>query len=1561
MKPQLILKTAEIGSQVEFELTTGSKVSGLLKEIGLEHVTLDAAKGEMIVLVESIIGVQNLNDIDPTETVSNASELDNQIETPDSAIRQPDKIDRPDSAIPSSNKVIVSESSDANIETTDPVPEQVIISEVEDTNNIESIDSVTEQTAISDAVDPNTELGTSVNLEKQALEKLVEIEKQFSTQIQSATKTIGLGQPDLSFSATAKELPGWQNMTTSVYSKWNQIKAYEDAQKTDKLGSKPDDIISSIIADLKSLVSQFPNSPALKRILAYFYSCSGNWSEALRNYQTVAVQSEIVDDWCDVAVCGLELNRETLACYSLWKYFQAVSIIDEEDELTIWYVYVGLVEKFKNFPAFCSLCKQDDIKDDEIESLLDTAIYLLKKTGAEASATEIIQKRLTGESAKGLLAEACQKLDGQPVKSYREFFTEFNNMIALEKKTSPRISKSSKPISSMKRSISQPTQQKQKQQTYSSSGRKNKSQTRVESTSENLYRKAKQADQKGNLEEAESLYQDCLSQNIRSESAVKDLASVLRRLERKDEAVGLLEEYLDTHLSNLEKKETFDNALIDAYQSAGYYKKAIQLLDNTLNRTQNTREQTEIRRKIASASLKLEDYVIAEKQFRSILELYPENVNTQLNLARCLSKRGIYNDPEEILFEIQKISSNVNVAEVLETIENAQSSDFDLTELTEFDKFILERFTFAGLPDGRVTDEGKYKGSQTDAFHDIRKLEKDAKDQQTIRPHERSRCYLSAAKIYFELEDYNEKLYRYLCRSYASLGYVAVSQDKHLDAIREWFYETLRVYSVLQDQNYDEQDAVNALSRFLFSYLGRDKIPTSSPERDENAPVLDQQINYIDQTIEKIISEHPNTDQVFDAIGYLLNNRYAEKRILPCLYSKSDLRDAALKYLENKGIDISDSRRNEEDFVQMWRRLRDTNSEETLTISADFEFLKNNFEFVTDQLEDCLKRLEEIHPKLFFELDQDRVENLQEIFKKALQICNEVGFDEQDYLCEHLFSTDCQKLLDAIAENPTKLSVEVLYRIVQVIQKRVKSRHEDLLESSKPDLKLRLAKVSYPRDREIEVHIAVENAKGRMPASSLTLEIEDDVSLFTIDEIDNPNESLRGGESTILRAILSLTDRAKKAFSLSAKVLYTIRGNKDEKTDTENFPIRLDSKDEFEDFENPYAPLLNNQEVQDKNMFKGREKEINKIANVIQQSGSQSKCVLVYGQYRSGKSSLRYHLTEKLKSDEKLFVVDLGNEFPDLGVHNSPITVRIFAVILDKIKTAVNEDSRFNSLSINIPTRDELIENSFPLQLFDDILIELKNVMRREFGIEQIVLLIDEFQYIYNVMLITGSLNADFMRTWKARLQKNLFSAVLVGQQVMAHFGKRFPNEFASIERVPVSYLTDSEARQLIEDPIRIGGESGETRFKEQAVERILKLTGRSAYYIVKICAELVYRMNDDRTDWVTEADVQKVVDELIEEFEVSNFNNFTSAGDESSEAIPEEDALEVLTFIANKSIKSKCRHSDIHCDTSLTVDKVLSDLVSRDVVELDGDVYKIKVGLFEKWLINQGERNDNR
>ncbi len=261
---------------------------------------------------------------------------------------------------------------------------------------------------------------------------LTEIEDRFNTQIQSAK--IELAPPDLTFPHS--ELPDCQ--TTEVDAGvWNQIKnSYEYAQKIGELDAKYGRI-QRIVAKLETMVRRFPGSQALKRALAYFYSISGNWDEALRSYLEIAVKSESADDWFDVAASAWKLDKEEISCYSLGKFFTYgdSSIIDEPQA---WLIYIDLLERFNNFPAFRELCQMDNIKDTAIEDLLETTIYFLKKTGAEALAAEFMHRRLTEESPVSLLKEASQKLDGQPIESYREFLN--------EQKRKPDLISSPKPI-----------------------------------------------------------------------------------------------------------------------------------------------------------------------------------------------------------------------------------------------------------------------------------------------------------------------------------------------------------------------------------------------------------------------------------------------------------------------------------------------------------------------------------------------------------------------------------------------------------------------------------------------------------------------------------------------------------------------------------------------------------------------------------------------------------------------------------------------------------------------------------------------------------------------------------------------------------------------------------------------------------------------------------------------------------------------------------------------------------------------------------------------------------
>ena len=1416
--------------------------------------------------------------------------------------------------------------------------------------DLETIDEQEEDTSTEVPEEPVSPPEDSLNSE--VTKKLSNIQTRFNVQLDNIE--IELKHPNLTF--PAKELKGWQN--TDVAGVWIRLKnKYEYAHKINELSPKHGRI-DPIISELKSLTERFPDSPTLKRALAYFYTLSGNWEEAIQIYQVVTITSEDTNDWLNMAVSALKLNNAELACYSLENFFYGGAIIDESKA---WHTYVNLLEKLNNLPAFCKLCKTDQygITEKGIEILFETAIYLLEKTGAETLATSIIQKQLTGESAKSLLGKACQKLDGQPTESYRQFLTKFmNDMIAWQKKPDPITPQPGYNSSKLIRPTNPPK----------------KRQTQVDSEKEDPYTSAKRADSiEKDLEKAERLFREAIKQNIRHDSAIKDLAMVLVRLERPEEAIALLEK----KRPEVKDKQSLDNTLITVYPAAGQYKKAIPLLNDTLKHAQSKERRAQIRWQIASAYIKSEDYTSAESQLHQVHKLRPENITVQRSLAFCLSKQKRYDEAEQILNRIQIPSPDVKTADLLEAVKRAREigefilDDDSIIEIetalsyfsgewSEFTQFFLERCAFDGIPPGRV-NAGKYTGSEKDFRYDIGRLEDIAKQLGTRRPRERSHYYLSAARIYFDLGGNQNLFYRYLCRSFASRGDAAVSENKHLDTIQEWYCAALNVYDGDRTgYKWEEQDAVNSLVRYLYSTLGHTHIP------------LTPNIPSIDETVKDMINNHREIERILDAIVYLvLHTRYAANRVLRYLYQNSNLQKIALNYLKGMGLDIPDPIKRLDDFVHPWNELRTERLDKARAISGRLQLLEN-FDLTTAWLEDNIRLAEDIRSSLFLKLDQQRVGELQRILEAALELCKQVTFEERERLCIQLRSY-CQDLIGEIEESPTRLSVEDVYPIIEVIQKKVNAYLEELYMTSKPQLTLRLPVESYvpDTDRKIEVQVVLENERGRSPAESLELVIQEDETFFSVTGPDiKQNESLRGGEQSILAVPLRITTDALQAqtFSLSVCAQYRTRTEEETQTPVQNLSIRLYSADEFEHIENPYAAYAEGGIVGDENMFFGREELIRNIANAIQRSHLQSKSVMVFGQKRSGKSSVLYHLKKLLQEDQDLLILDLENIAAILGensnqAEDSKVSLlnQILKSILTELEYAIEDrvDEGSSPLDLPIPGDQEFYAHPNPQQRFTDIFKSFKRHISKheDWRGVRVVLLIDEFQYIY-ARIVAGQIPESFMQNWKALLQANYFHAVLVGQDVMPKFKARFPNEFGTTQDERVTYLKPDDARRLIDEPIRIGGRQGDSRYREQAINRILNLTAGSPFYIQIICNRLVEYMNIKHARLVTEADVEQIKNELIHDVNalgLDKFDNLINSGDTSADAISDEDTLEVLKAIADNSRTGPCHRDRIVCETSSSVDTILGDLEKRDVVERREQSYQIQVGLFKEWLMVNG------
>ena len=408
----------------------------------------------------------------------------------------------------------------------------------------------------------------------------------------------------------------------------------------------------------------------------------------------------------------------------------------------------------------------------------------------------------------------------------------------------------------------------------------------------------------------------------------------------------------------------------------------------------------------------------------------------------------------------------------------------------------------------------------------------------------------------------------------------------------------------------------------------------------------------------------------------------------------------------------------------------------------------------------------------------------------------------------------------------------------------------------------------------------------------------------------------------------------------------------------------LEIDEDFEVIKNPYAEHAAGGPVQDPRMFFGRDDLITNVANSILSSRSQSKCVVIYGQYRTGKSSILYHLKTRLQEDRNLLVLDIGNIGAMLDPHSDhSLLYQILWTILQELQDTIEDrvNDRMPPLDITFPSDLDFYQHPTPLGMFSQIFQDFQRISSRttEWKEISIVLLIDEFSYLHE-LIEAGNLPDSFMKNWKALLQRNFFNAVLVGQDVMPKFKQRYPNEFGTTQDERVTYLRQHDAKRLIDEPVRLENPHGDSRsrYRGKAIDRILDLTYGSPFYIQILCNRLVDYMNRERSILVTEADIEQVKNEMIRGENAlgpDKFNNLINSGDTSADAITKDDALAVLREIARHSNNSSnsCSQDSISGETASPVHQVLDDLEKREVIKRQrANYYSIQVGLFKEWLL---------
>ena len=544
-------------------------------------------------------------------------------------------------------------------------------------------------------------------------------------------------------------------------------------------------------------------------------------------------------------------------------------------------------------------------------------------------------------------------------------------------------------------------------------------------------------------------------------------------------------------------------------------------------------------------------------------------------------------------------------------------------------------------------------------------------------------------------------------------------------------------------------------------------------------------------------------------------------------------------------------------------------------------------------------------------------------------------------------------IMSKLVSHPTQIGYEILLPSLNALKDNIYTKFSEIEERVNPVVVVNVLESvgmieSHSSDLKVEIRNSSNSARD-IHINSLKAFGGDLIE----ENIINIDFRLSAGDEKIINIELNLNDdvflakAAEVQFTVDYDDIFIAKEKRIHKTTTENRTIRFENES-FVEIENKFRHASGGEELDaDSDMFYGRESIIASILEAI--VANRKNQIAIYGQKRSGKSSLLNKIMGKLESDVDNSV--FCGKFNLQGLSDNEPNPTMW--ILKEIATALTRGIRKKGIkSITQST----ISNYFckeqdPFNALRDFIEHLNNM--DEIKNSHFVVFIDELTYLYQ-LIKEGKLGKDFMRRWIALVETPgiNFQTIVAAQDTLPHFMNESyaSNYFNKFSKEPLTYLTKEESLQLIKDPIQ------NVIFLNHTDELIYEYTSGSAFFTQIFCTRLVDYLNLKTTHIVGKEDIENVANLLCtgtSRLEPSTFECLTKEADGSD--FNEEDNIKILRCIAESTrAGGHVKINDLNIGYPRErLSDLLDNLYTRRVVSKHDDGYSINVKLFVKWILN--------